>query len=654
MTFTEISEVAGDRLRELITSPTLDAVCTCIGVESISNASKMYEIIKQEISKNPEVEYFAEATIAKKTNPVKTAERRLKNGFKTGGISIDMKNPPIWSELHGLTRNIRYKMHSWVMLDTLLSADEKSDDDQFLDYAVNIAHDWIKNFILLQKKDEFAWYDMAVGQRATKLPYMLYRLVQTEAPIETIFHFILACEVHIVELSQRDRIAVHSNHGLFQIAGLIALVRSLPWLKKSKESYSVAIEVMKAMLDDHFSDDGLHKEHSPEYHLFMINHLSSFLESGWLEEIPELVELVSKVEEASHWMQNPKLEVIPLGDSKNSLLSLERWHAISPKLKMGLKIFPKGGLAIENIKSNKGKSQLIFSAQFHSRQHKHADDLTFLYHLNGQPLIVDTGTFTYQYDLPERIYCESTKAHNTVEIDGLNYSRFRQDSFGSCLEFVEKIGPCSIFRGKVDHKTLISSFIPNNKIKNTDKIECDVSHCRTIIHFPDRFLAIIDQIESPEPHDYIQWNHFAPNLFIRKYTNRKIGIHNSKEESVCIVLTSNSEGMPLDSIEIQGQSQPHLQGWISHDGRELIPNPTLGFSTFGENKAFVTVFDFKMQNTGNPYIRTGSKGNYQRFALTQDGSKVDIKMRKINNQGISIEAVIDGMEYSSLIENKDS
>ena len=192
MTFTEISEIAGFRLSELISSPTLEAVCSCLGISNGGNASQIFEIIKQEISKNPEVKYFAEATIAKKADPVGTAIRRLKNGFKTGGMSIDMKNPPIWSELNKLTRNIRYKMHSWVMLDTLLSADEKSEDNQFLDYAVNIAHDWIKNFILQQKKDEFAWYDMAVGQRATKLPYMLYRLVQTKASIETIFHFIFS------------------------------------------------------------------------------------------------------------------------------------------------------------------------------------------------------------------------------------------------------------------------------------------------------------------------------------------------------------------------------------------------------------------------------------------------------------------------------
>ena len=649
MTFTAISEKAGDRLRELVSNSTLDAVGSCIDNRKYSSASDLLKSITRFISNNPDVEYFAEATIAKKADPVRTAEMRLQNGFNTGGKNVDMKKPPIWADLHNSTRNFRYKMHSWVMLDTLLSADEKSNDDKYLNYAINIAYDWIKNFILQEKNDEFAWYDMAVGQRATKLPYMLFRLIQNNAQKELIFHFILACEIHIVELSQRDRIAVHSNHGLFQIAGLIALVRSLPWLKISKDSYSIAIEVMREMLNDHFADDGLHKEHSPEYHLFMVNHLSSFLQSGWLRDIPELVELVSKVEEAAHWMQNPKMEVIPLGDSKNSLPSLDRWHAMSEKLKIGLKVFHQGGLAIHNTSSDKGKSQLVFSAQFHSRQHKHADHLTILYHLNGHPLLVDAGTYTYQYDLPQRIYCESTRAHNTVEIDGLNYSRFRQDSFGSCLEFAEEIGECTIFSGRLHHKHLISSFIPNNKIQNSDKIKCDINHTRSIIHYPGRFLAVIDQIDSNESHDYIQWNHLAPHLSIRKYTNSKIGIHNSKEETVCIVLTSDSEANPLDIIEIEGQSHPHLQGWFSHDGRELIPNPVLGFTTFGENKAFVTVFDFKMANTGKPYLRIGSSGNYQRFALTQDGLKVDFKIRRGGGQKTSIEAIIDGKEFTKSV-----
>ena len=52
MTFTEISEIAGFRLSELISSPTLEAVCSCLGISNGGNASQIFEIIKQEISKS--------------------------------------------------------------------------------------------------------------------------------------------------------------------------------------------------------------------------------------------------------------------------------------------------------------------------------------------------------------------------------------------------------------------------------------------------------------------------------------------------------------------------------------------------------------------------------------------------------------------------
>ena len=236
-------------------------------------------------------------------------------------------------------------------------------------------------------------------------------------------------------------------------------------------------------------------------------------------------------------------------------------------------------------------------------------------------------------------------AEHTIGHGGLNFSRFRQESYGSAIQFVQEIGPCTIFRGEVHHKSLISSFIPNNKIKSSDKVQCNVKHTRTIIHFPDRFLAVIEHLKSPESHDYIQWNHISPHLLIRKYTDKKVGIHNNNEESVCIIMTNDSEDNPLNIIEVEGQSHPHLQGWISRDGRELVPNPALGFSNFGDNKNFVTVFDFKMQNTGDPYLRIGSNGKYQRFAIKQDGLKVDFKIRELEDKNISIEAIIDNIEY---------
>jgi hypothetical protein len=53
--------------------------------------------------------------------------------------------------------------------------------------------------------------------------------------------------------------------------------------------------------------------------------------------------------------------------------------------------------------------------------HAHADTLSFELYVGGMPVIVDSGTSTYE-DCPLRHYQRSTQAHNTVEIDGQDSS----------------------------------------------------------------------------------------------------------------------------------------------------------------------------------------------------------------------------------------
>jgi len=52
--------------------------------------------------------------------------------------------------------------------------------------------------------------------------------------------------------------------------------------------------------------------------------------------------------------------------------------------------------------------------------HGHADALSFLLHVDGQVILADPGTYSYQTDAHWRNYFISTRAHNTVCIDGQN------------------------------------------------------------------------------------------------------------------------------------------------------------------------------------------------------------------------------------------
>lgn len=69
----------------------------------------------------------------------------------------------------------------------------------------------------------------------------------------------------------------------------------------------------------------------------------------------------------------------------------------------------------------------------HLPAHAHADLLTLEASWAGRRLLVDTGVANYEAT-PERAYCRSTAAHNTLEIDGQNqcdvWSRFRMGRRG--------------------------------------------------------------------------------------------------------------------------------------------------------------------------------------------------------------------------------
>lgn len=642
MTFTEISELAGQRRLQLCSLPLYQAMNEILSLENkVKARDELIGILQRFFSESDGVEYFSEATIARKKNPEEIAKARLLHGFSMNGISVSLSQPPEWELVKSQSRNFRYKLHSWVFLDVLLRADEVSESDEFLINALKISEDWVERFVIRGDSDEFAWYDMAVGQRATKLPYLISRMIEIDYKLETIMKFLIAAEVHMLELSQEERIATHSNHGLFQIAGLLAISKNLAWMKNAQSSAINGISILDKMLGEHFAKDGLHKEHSPEYHLFMINHLSSLVDSGWIEENSKIAELTDKVHKAALWMQSPDANIIAMGDSKNNLPIGERWQD-APEYPDGLMLFETGGLVIHN--SRKESTQMVFSSQFHSRQHKHADDNNVLYYANGNQILVDSGTYTYQYDLPERIYCESTRAHNTVEINSNNSSRFKKDAYGSGIRFVRKVGPCVICSAEIQHKRLISSFLPNNKIRSTDAIDTKVLHTRTLIDYPSRFLAIIDVVKSDSFCDITQWNHFHQDLQLQSDSGNNFVILDTNGNAVAKILNATVSEIAMRPVLVKGQTQPHLQGWISEDGRNLVENFALGYSHSGNELCFVTVIDTNVEgNTGQPYLRYGSNGKYLRFALTQNGKKVDFKFRSTDNQELEISTDIDGI-----------
>ena len=138
------------------------------------------------------------------------------------------------------------------------------------------------------------------------------------------------------------------------------------------------------------------------YHVYMSNYVSILLNSGLMDDSIDFVTLAEGAIESASWFAQPDGIILPFGDTP-AIPIVERAHFKLNKYRNraappeGMKYFQEGGLVIQShYSTSKGPSgYLAFNGNFHSRQHKHADDMNFQFFHDGVGLFTDAGTYTY-------------------------------------------------------------------------------------------------------------------------------------------------------------------------------------------------------------------------------------------------------------------
>ena len=113
--------------------------------------------------------------------------------------------------------------------------------------------------------------------------------------------------------------------------------------------------------------------------------------------------------------------------------------------------------------------------------HGHADALSFILHVDGSPILVDPGTFTYHTHKELRSYFVSTLAHNTVCVNGKNQANqagptmwlahYHCKTLSVGENYVEATHDGYRSEG-VTHVRKIEFDRENNEFTVTDKIKC--------------------------------------------------------------------------------------------------------------------------------------------------------------------------------------
>jgi len=258
-----------------------------------------------------------------------------------------------------------------------------------------------------------AWHPYPAALRAWSW-CGLYRDLVAGSDIEP--EFLRAIAAHAGFLRRHLESDVGGNHlvkDLKALAGLGVFLRDERMLCRS-------LSRLGAQLSVQILPDGGHYERAPAYHCQVLADLidvADLVTAAGRPPGPELTVAIARMRRWLGYVLSPDGTVPLLNDGYPVPRALLATLRPDPPSGARLVTLPDTGL----IRATVGGWHLIADAGTPCPDelpaHAHADTLACLLHVDGAPLLVDTGTSTYDTG-PVRSYERSTAAHNTAELDG--------------------------------------------------------------------------------------------------------------------------------------------------------------------------------------------------------------------------------------------
>jgi Heparinase II/III-like protein len=531
-----------------------------------------------------------------------------------GGRSFPVGKTIDWARTESFDRSEKFTFHSWTLLYPVALYYEENRRAETLDwiFAQTVSYTdgrfFSDNDYRVDKSGSYVWYDMAAGHRARLLGYILSETAcdkgrYPDDAFERLFRF---AADHVSYLRSDRYFVAHNNHGLFQSIGLASLCHRVSVLSGCEDSRALAEARLREYLESKIAD-GILLEHSAMYNAAILKTIVSI---SSIDSIfaPEFARDMSTL--ANDMIDNIDIFLTTngtapqIGDTFDSTFDMEALEGIcaamgraerclDPTRQTGVKTVDGGRVVYlakqagyagfrETSRLRPDGAYLLMNGAFHSRVHKHVDDLSFVYSDLGMDIVVDAGAFGYlrppgveltkaQKDLgyyysdPQRIYAESIHAHNTVEVNGASPSRASLPPYGAADLRVATIGDNIAVTGSVPRADFKEGGI----------------HKRILLSKPGAYLLVLDyltrtpeQSGAPSKDRYTVWHHFNPDFEIEAFD----------EETASLRLKSPGmtiEAFPVDARHgdaraVIGQTEPRLQGWQSPGKSKLTPAVAYG------------------------------------------------------------------------------
>ncbi len=322
------------------------------------------------------------------------------------GLARALGDPPGWDQV-GAPRLWRFHLHYWDWAWGLAS-----DQDRLVSRALfaRLWRSWQSSAGFAQGD---AWHPYPAALRAWSW-CGLYRDLAAGSDIEP--GFVAGLSAHAGFLRRHLEYDVGGNHlikGLKALAGLAIFFADERLLR-------VATQRLGRQLGRQVLADGGHFERAPAYHcqvLADLIDLTDLLRSAGRAPTDEISASVDRMRRWLGTVLTPDGQVPLLNDGYPVDPELIAVLQPGPAPDDPMVVLPASGL----VRATVGGWQLLADVGDPCPPslpaHAHADTFGCLLHVDRLPLLIDTGTSTYEPG-PVRCHERSTAAHSTVQLDG--------------------------------------------------------------------------------------------------------------------------------------------------------------------------------------------------------------------------------------------
>jgi hypothetical protein len=365
-----------------------------------------------------------------------------KGVIKTKSFGLVKVDGDYWSCGPQDNRSWLWTLHAFTPFDAIIQVG----DSALLNVLIET---WQARFESQSEEEDFPWHDHATALRLDRLSRMALEL-------EGCRYTELAARHAKLLLSERFY-SKHTNHGFDQALSLILAALAFGEHDHAAVWKKVGLARLKDEIEFAFTDEGVHVENSPAYHMGMISNMvraRSLLEASGVE-LGDFDVLFNQALEFLAWITRPDRYVAYLGDSASyrpsvpvalaSLKSADLVRWVSSGGREGVphrdnwKVYEKSGYAIyrSSWKPWENHTHIVMKCGFLSRYHRQDDDLTILLHALGEDWLIDSGLYNHNQKDPVRIFMRSALAHNIPYLQGVKISRSNPCSEFASLKKIE-------------------------------------------------------------------------------------------------------------------------------------------------------------------------------------------------------------------------